>query len=299
MLSIEEGLRLIMFIIYFVVSFVAVFVLQMVFADNAFAWGPAIHTVISCSILDGLKNILPDIAGILKQYPLEYIYGNLAADFFIGKGNKRKEGHSHNWEAGFNILGEADSEREAAYAYGFLSHLAADVVAHNYFVPDLIYRFIMLKKLGHFYSEAVADKAAGSFYLKMAADVLSIKHPECDKMLKAAVLANSNGLKAKRHIFTQSVRVSDYLYESPQFTFVYNHLRYKIPADYIESMITLSYKLVKDLLSNTGSSKCLSHDPIGEDNLRKASQNGLMSRIRNSRKYECKFPVDKELLELA
>ncbi len=288
-----------MFIINIVVSFVAVFVLQMVFADNAFAWGPAIHTVISCSILDGLGNILPNIAAILRQYPLEYIYGNLAADFFIGKGNKRKEGHSHNWEAGFSILGEADSEKEAAYAYGFLSHLAADVVAHNYFVPDLIYRFIMLKKIGHFYSEAVADKSAGSFYLRMAADILSSKHLECDKMLKAAVLANSNGLKAKRRIFTQSVKVSDYLYDSPQFTFVYNYSRYKIPADYIESMISLSYRLVKDLLSHAGSSKCLSHDPIGEDNLRKASQNGLISRIRNSRKFESKFPVDKELLELA
>ena len=157
----------------------------------------------------------------------------------------------------------------------------------------------MLKKLGHFYSEAVADKTAGPFYLRMAAEILSTKHLECDKMLKAAVLANSNGLKAKRHIFTQTVKVSDYLYESPQFTFVYNHLRYKIPADYIESMINLSYRLVKDLLSNTSSSKCLSHDPIGEDNLRKASQNGLMSRIRNSRKFERNFPVDKELLELA
>ena len=288
-----------MFVFNIVVSFVAVFVLQMVFADNAFAWGPAIHTVISCSILDGVGSIMPDIAGILKQYPLEYIYGNLAADFFIGKGNKRKEGHSHNWEAGFTILGEAESEKEASYAYGFLSHLAADVVAHNYFVPDLIYRFIMLKKLGHFYSEAVADKAAGSFYLRMAADILSSKDLECDKMLKAAVLANSNGLKAKRHIFARSVKMSDYLYDSPQFTFMYNQLRYKIPADYIESMINLSYRLVKDLLSNTGSSKCLSHDPIGEDNLRRASQNGLMSRIRNSRRFVSKFPVDKELLELA
>jgi hypothetical protein len=288
-----------MFFIYLVLSFAALFGLQLVFADNALAWGPAIHTVISCSILDSLGNILPQIAGVLKQFPLEYIYGNLAADFFIGKGNKRKEGHSHNWEAGFSILGEADSEKEAAYAYGFLSHLAADVVAHNYFVPDLIYRFIMLKKLGHFYSEAVADKAAGSFYLRMAADILSSKHLECDKMLKAAVLANSNGLKAKRHIFTQSVKVSDYLYDSPQFTFIYNQLRYKIPAEYFEGMITLSFKLVKDLLANTDSSKCLSHDPIGEDNLRKASQNGFLSRIRNSRKFESNFPVDKELLELA
>ncbi len=287
-----------MFIFYIVSSSVLLFVLQAVFPENAFAWGPAIHTVISCSILDGLKFILPDIASVLRKYPLEYIYGNLAADFFIGKGNKRKEGHSHNWESGFNILGEASDERDTAYAYGFLSHLAADVVAHNYFVPDLIRRFLMLKKLGHIYSEAVADKFAGSFYLKMAGDVLSIKHLDCDKMLKAAVFANSNALKAKRHIYTKSVKVSDYLYCLPQVSFVYEHITYKIPEEYMVSMVDLSCKLVKDLLSYPESSPCLSHDPIGEDNLRKAGKNRLFSRFRNSDKHECHFPVDKELLKL-
>jgi hypothetical protein len=288
-----------MVFINIVVSLLVVFIYQIIFADNVYAWGPAVHTVISCSILDGLKYLLPDIAAVLKQYPLEYIYGNLAADFFIGKGNKRKVGHSHNWEAGFSILGEAESEKEASYAYGFLSHLAADVVAHNYFVPELIYRYIMLKKLGHFYSEAVADKSTGSFYLKMAGDVLSSKELDCDKMLKAAVLANSGGLRAKKHIFTQSIKMSDYLYCSPQFSFVCNHSPYKIPADYIEGMLNLSFRLVKDLLSNAGSSKCLSHDPIGEDSLQKASKNGFMSRIRKSGMDESEFPVDKELLELA
>lgn len=287
-----------MFILYVVLSSALLFILQAVFAENAFAWGPAIHTVISCSILDGLKYILPDIAAILRKYPLEYIYGNLAADFFIGKGNKRKEGHSHNWESGFNILGEARDERDTSYAYGFLSHLAADVVAHNYFVPDLIRRFLMLKKFGHIYSEAVADKFAGSFYLKMAGDVLSIRHLDCDKMLKAAVFANSNALKTKRKIYKQSVKVSDYFYCLPQVSFVYERMPYKIPEDYMVSMIDLSYKLVKDLLSYPYSSPCLSHDPIGEDNLREAGRVRVFSRFWNADRTKCHFPVDKELLKL-
>lgn len=287
-----------MFIFYTAVSLVLLLIIQMLFPDNAFAWGPAIHTVVSCSILDSLGCILPDIAGILRRYPLEYIYGNLAADFFIGKGNKRKYGHSHNWETGFNILGEARTKRDKAYAYGFLSHLASDVVAHNYFVPDLIHRFFMLNKLGHIYTESVADKFVGPFYIKMAGDVLSTKHLECYKMLKAAVYANSNALKTRKHIFTQSVKVSDYLYCLPQVNFVYDHSPYKIPEDYMISMIELSYRLVKDLLSYPDSSPCLCHDPIGEDNLRKASRNNIISRLWKSDKSSCHFPVDKELLEL-
>lgn len=287
-----------MFFLYTALSLILLFVLQAVFAENAFAWGPAIHTVISCSILDGLKFILPDIAAILRRYPLEYIYGSLSADFFIGKGNKRKDGHSHNWEAGFNILGKAENEKDAAYAYGFLSHLAADVVAHNYFVPDLIHRFLMLKKLGHIYSESVADKFAGTYYIKMAGNVLSKKHLGCDRMLKAAVLANSNALKTKRQIYTRSVKVSDYIYCLPQVSYVYEHSPYKISEDYMCSMIDLSYKLVKDLLSYPESSPCLSHDPIGEDNLREAGRNRIFSRFWNPDKNKCHFPVDKELLKL-
>ena len=285
-----------MFFLYTAVSLIFLLVLQAIFASNAFAWGPAIHTVISCSILDGLKFILPEIASILRRYPLEYIYGSLSADFFIGKGNKRKKGHSHNWEAGFNILDKAENEKDAAYAYGFLSHLAADVVAHNYFVPDLIHRFLMLKKVGHLYSEAVADKFAGTYYIKMAGNVLSKKHLDCDRMLKAAVLANSSALKTKRHIYTGSVKVSDYLYCLPQVSYVYEHS--KIPEDYMCSMIDLSYKLVKDLLSYPESSLCLSHDPIGEDNLREAGKHRVFSRFLGSSKNKCHFPVDKELLKL-
>lgn len=287
-----------MFFLYTALSLILLFVLQAAFPQNAFAWGPAIHTVISCSILDGLKFILPDIAAILRRYPLEYIYGSLSADFFIGKGNKKKEGHSHNWEAGFNILGKAENEKEAAYAYGFLSHLAADVVAHNYFVPDLIGRYLMLKKLGHIYSEVVADKFAGTYYIKMAGNVLSKKNLGCDRILKAAVLANSRALETKRQIYTGSVKVSDYIYCLPQVSYVYEHSPYKISEDYMCSMIDLSYKLVKDLLSFPESSPCLSHDPIGENNLREAGKHRMFSRFRSSGKNKCNFPVDKELLKL-
>lgn len=279
-------------------SFFIILIIEAFFSREAWAWGPAIHTVISCSILDGVRQILPDIASILQNYSLEYIYGNLAADFFIGKGQKKKKGHSHNWETGFKILGEAGSEREAAYAYGFLSHLAADVVAHNYFVPDLIYRFLMWKRISHLYTEAVADKFVGPFYLKVARDILEMEQLECDKMLKAALIRNCHGLKAKRHIYTQSVKVSDYLYCIPQLSFVYDHSFYKVSHEYLIFMIGLSFRLVKDLLSYPDSSPCLFHDPIGADNLRLASQKGIISKILNPEQTTCRFPVDMELLKL-
>jgi len=149
-------------------------ILQLVFAGSAFAWGPAIHTVIACRIIEEANHLLPAIASIIQSFSLEYVYGSMAADFFIGKGQKKKKGHSHNWASGFRLLDEVMDEREAAYAYGFLSHLAADIVAHNYFVPDAIHRVSTWKRAGHLYSEAIADYFVGPFYMRIARDILSM-----------------------------------------------------------------------------------------------------------------------------
>jgi len=271
---------------------------QFIFATGAWAWGPAIHTVIACTILDDICQILPAIASIIQSFSLEYIYGSMAADFFIGKGQKKRDGHSHNWATGFSLLGKVADEREAAYAYGFLSHLAADVVAHNYFVPDLIHRVSTWKRVGHLYSEAIADRFVGPFYMKVARDVLCMDQLDCDDLLRSAVGRSRHGLKVKRHLFTQSVKVSDYLNCMPQFYLVSKNSRYQIPQEYLVFMIGLSYRLVKDLLSYPDSSPCLSHDPIGSRNLRLARKNGVLSRLLNNHHPTHSFPVDQELLKL-
>ena len=176
-----------MFIIKLTLMFSVTFILGLIFADGAWAWGPAVHTVIACRLLEETGLILPSIAQILNAYPLEYLYGSLSADFFIGKGQKPKAGHSHNWEAGYIFLNEAKDNREAAYACGFLSHLAADVVAHNYFVPNLLGMSSPWKRLGHIYWETRADHFVGPVYMRMARDVLKTDQPDCDDLLKIAV----------------------------------------------------------------------------------------------------------------
>jgi hypothetical protein len=269
---------------------------ELMFSDGAWAWGPAVHTVISCNLLGSFSQILPGIASIIQSFPCEYIYGSMSADFFIGKGQKRKKGHSHNWETGFRFLSEVNSEKQTSYAYGFLSHLAADVVAHNYFVPDLVHRASRWRKMGHIYSEALADKSVDPMYLKIAMDVLAMDHRECDKLLRSASVRNGYGLKTKKRLFTQSVKISDFLYCLP--VILDKEKRYNVEDEYMAFMIELSFKLVKDLLSYPDSSACLAHDPIGTDSLRLARQNGIFAKFFNGTQPSCQFPIAQELLEL-
>lgn len=274
------------------------FIVQLVFAENSWAWGPAIHTVIACKILNEASQLLPLIGGVIRSFPLEYIYGSLVADFFVGKGRKKKDGHSHNWETGFKFLGEAKDEREAAYAYGFFSHLAADITAHNYFIPNLIHQASTWKTMGHIYWEVKADHFVGPVFIKIARDVLTMEELGCDEQLKSAVGRGKNGLKARKRIFTRSVKLSDFLNGSQNTFFASWGPRYEVPNEYLVFMINLSYRLVKDFLTYPESSPCLSYDPIGSRNLELASQNGIITKIFNIPHPNFQFTVDKELLEL-
>ena len=97
-------------------------VIQLVFAKDALAWGPGVHTVIALNLIQDVSLILPSIAGIIASFPSEYLYGCLAADFFVGKSSVAKTASLHNWEGGFRFLEEVSDDQEAAYAYGFLTH---------------------------------------------------------------------------------------------------------------------------------------------------------------------------------
>jgi hypothetical protein len=268
------------------------------FANGAWAWGPAIHTAVGLRIIDEIACLLPAVAKVIRAYPLQFLYGNLAADFFVGKGQKKKKGHSHNWETGFRFFERTANDSEAAYGYGFFSHLAADVVAHNYFVPELIHAASTWKRTGHIYWEAKADQSLGSYYTRTARNLLSMKELGCDHLLRSAVKTSRNGFKTRKHLFTQTVRLSDFLSYSQSLGLVNVGFRYQISEEYLAFMINLSYRLVKDFLTRPGSSPCLSYDPIGTENLRLASSNGIFSKLFNTPRPVYQFTVDQELLKL-
>ena len=287
-----------MFVIRMLVLLVAGLLVELIFADGAWAWGPAVHTVLACRILDSTASLLPNIAAIIQTYYLEYIYGNLAADFFIGRLQKEDSHHSHDWETGFRFLKHARSEKEAAYGYGFLSHLAADVIAHNYFVPEVIYRISFLKRMSHIYTEMIVDTSVDSGYFQMAKDVLSMKELSCDGLLTRTIPDTRNTIKARRHLYTQSLKLSDSISCSPTISFLTRGSPIRISRKTLDFMIHLSYSLIRDVLNDPKSSECFSFDPVGKDNLRLAKRYGLLSKILNIPRPKFRFRVDKRLLRL-
>jgi hypothetical protein len=261
-------------------------VYQIFSPGDALAWGAGVHVVTALSSLNDAALLLPSIARVVSAYPAEYLYGCLTADFFIGKSKKKKASHPHNWEGGFRLLAEAGEENEAAYAYGFLSHLAADVVAHNFFIPNLILDCPPWRRKGHLYWELRADYTVGPVYVKIARDILRMDHRECDYLLKVITGKEKNKVKAKKRLYTQSVRFYDYLYTAHDPLFGRAGNKQHFFNEYLTLMVSLSCNLVKDFLAHPDSARCISHDPMGKENLLLAKRRGILSRALNARRYQ-------------
>jgi plasmid stabilization system protein ParE len=105
------------------------------FPTEAQAWGPLAHLHFSAQALEGVGAVQPQIRQLLQDFGNEFLYGSLAADIIVGKNMARYLYHCHNWRVGFNVFKHARAGGEQAFSLGFLSHLAADTVAHNYYVP--------------------------------------------------------------------------------------------------------------------------------------------------------------------
>ena len=113
----------------------AVALLIIAWPSDAQAWGPLAHLNFSAQALGSLGTVQPGLRQVLSDFGDEFLYGSLAADIVVGKNMARYLYHCHNWRVGFNVFKHARPGGEQAFALGFLSHLAADTVAHNYFVP--------------------------------------------------------------------------------------------------------------------------------------------------------------------
>lgn len=121
--------------------------------STALAWGIGVHLQTGAWILDNLAQLPAPLRTLLSAYPNDYLYGCISADITLGKKYTHYLRHCHSWRMGRKILKQAKTGPHQACAYGYLSHLAADTVAHSYFVPFKLMRTYNTVLLKHAYWE--------------------------------------------------------------------------------------------------------------------------------------------------
>lgn len=143
---------------------------------EALAWGPATHIKLANDLL-GQTALLPAaMAALLRKNTRDYLFGNIAADVVLAKKLSRVRQICHHWDTGFSILKDAADDRGRAFALGYLSHLAADTVAHNKFIPRQLATTKTTLSFGHLYWELRADSSIGPHYWDDLESVLQEAH---------------------------------------------------------------------------------------------------------------------------
>jgi len=274
--------------------------LLLLWPGQAWAWGAGIHVTHGSFILENLHLIRPQIAAIIQAYPLDYIYGCISADIFIGKGYKRRPDHCHNWSVGMATLEKAESDSTKAYAYGYLTHLAADVIAHNFFIPRLLCLTPSSSGVGHVYWEFRADRFVEKKHWKLATQVVSMHNHENDDHIKNIVSRAKFGFKAKKLVYKRAVHLSDLTvwrdYVTSAITFGRGG---KVTRKGVNLLTNLSLNLIVDLFTNMEEAVCLRYDPVGTDYIIMARH--IRSSGRSARKnisIDEIFAPPQEIMEL-
>ena len=115
---------------YFLIITIAV----ALFPVDALAWGGGIHLQLGAQLLADPGLLSGPVSALLAAHPLDFLYGCLAPDITVGKKYTHYLLNCHRWGIGRTLLKNAETDRQRACAYGYLCHLAADTVAHNYYV---------------------------------------------------------------------------------------------------------------------------------------------------------------------
>ncbi|MDO8462644.1 MAG: zinc dependent phospholipase C family protein [Deltaproteobacteria bacterium] len=171
------------------------------FPLSVFAWGPIAHIDYASEALRNLAILAPAVKEILSRFPEHFLYGALAADITVGKSYVDYIYNCHSWKVGFEILKAAKKPAQKAAAYGYLSHLAADIISHNFFVPYHTLKSFRTRTLGHVYWEMRFDAKRPRRVWNLAKEVGKGDFSEDDELFQKMIKRTIFSFKTNKRIF--------------------------------------------------------------------------------------------------
>lgn len=124
------------------------------FAGDVLAWGFETHIKIGLSILENTS------VSIISQFPSHFLLGNIFPDFFNlfkNFSDFKKNLNTHSWKTVSLLFKNSTDDKAKAFAYGYSAHLSADIIAHNYFIPNYYLTTSNKKIFAHFLTESAEE----------------------------------------------------------------------------------------------------------------------------------------------
>lgn len=193
-----------------------------------------------------LASLLPaGVYSILKAHRQDFLYGNLMADMILGKKYLPDDKSSHSWEVAVKLLDQATTDSERSFAYGYLTHLAADTVAHETLTDEL-------GNMGHTWVELKADSLIKKTYWLQMVRIKRAVRKRSDLILE-------NSLDS--YIF--SSRTNKRIYKSMIFLSFLNKKRPRgVDQEFIGQLHEESIARMIDFLQNGTNASVLQRNPL-------------------------------------
>lgn len=281
------------------IAVVAIFVTP----DSAWAWGPGMHILVGSEILGALTLLPAAVAELLRRYPYDFLYGCIAADITFAKKYAPVDRHCHHWHVGEEIFDAADSEATRACALGYLTHLAGDTTAHNFFLPRRLLATANTQAIGHSYWEHRIDMHLGQAYVAAARLLITqFDHSHNDRVIDGVLDRTVFSFQTNRKIFKGMIRLADHSTWQALFDRLIDYSRWDVTDTEVVGWLRCTFDFSIDYLIRRGHSASELLDPAGERALheakrlarivgmRKADRQGDLERLAEER-----FPLPEEL----
>jgi len=235
----------------------------------AHAWTPGTHIYLGSTVLANLQYLSAPIADLLRAHSIQFLYGNIAADSSIAKHFAPLGRHCHYWHVGQEIHDLAGSEGLRAFGLGYLCHLSADTVAHNYFVPRQLMLTRGTASVGHSYWEARVESHLGDAYAKSAKDVILHDHTEADAHLDRIIAPTIFSVRTNRRLFRGMVHLTETSSWHRATQVAREYSRWPLEDGDVDHHLGLSFDFMMAFLGGPDS-PALQLDPSGERPLKMA-----------------------------
>lgn len=252
--------------------------------EQALAWGPATHLSIAFAALDRLSVLKPALHLLLAKYGYDFLYGCLASDMVLGKRFARYRTHCHNWKVALRILQEAATPANKAFAFGYLSHLAADTVSHNRFVPSQIVATFTNRTVRHVYWEVRFDSLLDQNMWHVAKTVVRNAQQRNHRLLRGVLEKTSLSFKTAETVFNGYLLLGRINRWQRLIRYHSTKSKWELPQKSVDDYLRQSLDAVLEVLLNGAGAPCVKLDPMGRESLVLAKKTRRLLRAALKRK---------------
>jgi hypothetical protein len=251
---------------------VTAFTAALLLPEAAYAWGPGTHLQLGSQVLENLAVLGPALRELLGRHPYDFLYGCIGADITLGKKYRIKQVyHCHNWSVGFKLLDAAEAPHEEAFAYGYLCHLAADTISHNYYVPCQEVASYAATSLRHAYWEVRFDDFVDRNVWPLARAAYDQAHARNDALLQRVLRDTLFSYRTNKRIFRGLISLQQLRQWRRLVELVGERSNFPLTQADFERYYRLTQNAVFAFMVDGERSRTCEADPIGRRNLHAAA----------------------------